>query len=72
MTFFDRFNELLQERNLDKNGFVKATGISKSAYYRYIARESEPTLAAVITLADFFNVSVDYLIGRSNTPTRLP
>lgn len=72
MGFAERLKELLSKRQVGKRDVVSATGISKSTYYRYIAGESEPTVAALLVLADYFNVSLDYLVGRSNTPARVP
>lgn len=72
MSFTERLNELLNERQLGKSDVVSGTGISKSAYYRYISGEREPTTSALLALADYFNVSLDYLVGRSNSPARVP
>lgn len=35
---------------------------------RYESGEREPSIADLIRLADYFNVSVDYLIGRTDDP----
>ena len=37
-------------------------------YQRYERGEQEPKLAGWLFLADFFNVSLDYLVGRSDDP----
>lgn len=37
---------------------------------RYETGEREPGITELISLADYFDVSVDYLIGCSNTPKR--
>lgn len=68
MGFSERLNALLDERCLGKKDVVSATGISKSAYYRYVTGEREPTTSVLIALANFFNVSTDYLLGRTNNP----
>ena len=72
MSFTERLNELLNKKQVGKSDVVSATGISKSAYYRYVAGECEPTMSALLALADFFDVSTDYLLGRSNNPARVP
>lgn len=71
MSFSERLNELQGERSLDRRDVFSATGISKTAYHRYVTGEREPTTSALISLADFFNVSTDYLLGCSNNPARL-
>lgn len=39
-------------------------GISQPSYIRYENGSSEPTLENLVKLADLFDVSVDYLLGR--------
>ena len=68
MSFAERLNKLQGERSLERRDVFSATGISKTAYHRYITGEREPTMNALLALADFFNVSIDYLVGRTNNP----
>ena len=44
-------------------------GISQQAYANYENRRREPDLKTVDRLADYFGVTVDYLLGRTNNPT---
>lgn len=69
MSFADRLNELQDERSLERRDVFSATGISKTAYHRYVTGEREPTINALVALADFFNVSTDYLLGRTDNPS---
>ena len=39
--------------------------ISAPAYFKYENNEAKPTIENLIKLADFYNVSIDYLVGRS-------
>ena len=48
---------------------AEAIGITVRNYQRYEKGEQYPTLPVVERLADYFNVSIDYLTGRSNDPT---
>ena len=43
-------------------------GIVLRQYQRYESGEQEPGLAGWIWLADYFQVSLDYLVGRSEDP----
>ena len=45
-----------------------ACGIHLRAYQRYEAGEREPDFDRLIALADFLNVSADYLLGRTDQP----
>ena len=45
-----------------------AVGLSRVAYYRYEKGERDPAAPLLIALADYFDVSLDYLVGRSDNP----
>ena len=51
-----------------KQDVYTAVGLSRVAYYRYEKGEREPTAPLLIALADYFDVSLDYLVGRSDNP----
>ena len=70
MSFSERLSELQEDRGLERHDVFSATGISKTAYHRYIIGEREPTMPVLVSLADFFKISTDYLLGRSNNPQR--
>jgi len=68
MTFPERLMFLQQSRNLDKKDVFSSCGISRVSYYRYESGERLPTLDVLIALADYFGVSIDYLVGRTDNP----
>ena len=67
--FAMRLNELLVEKEKDQDKFAKCLGISTGtlSYYRKGIRE--PSLTTLVKMANELNVSVDYLIGKSECPT---
>ncbi len=67
-TLNERLSQLQTERGVLKKDIAKAVGISLMAYYRYEKGERQPTADIIIKFADYFNVSADYLLGRSDTP----
>ena len=71
MSFSERLSELQEDRGLERRDVFSATGISKTAYHRYVTGEREPTMHVLMSLADFFNVSTDYLLGRTDNPARI-
>lgn len=71
LKFAERLSELQGDKGLERRDVFFATGISKTAYHRYVTGEREPTVSALVSLADFFNVSTDYLLGRSDNPKRI-
>ncbi len=56
--------ELLEERQIKYNAVAQQTGIPVTTLSNYINRGSSPSITQLRLLADFFDVSVDYLIGR--------
>lgn len=69
-TLCDRLVQLQSERKVTKKNIASAVGVSIMGYYRYERGERQPTADVLIALADFFDVSLDYLVGRSDDPTR--
>lgn len=68
MTFPERIIHLKTDRNLLQKDIAAAIGLSLRAYQYYEKGQKEPTLSALVRLADFFEVSLDYLVGRSDDP----
>ena len=69
------FNEHLKKIRKSK-GFTQkqvaaAIGITERNYQLYEAGSQKPSFDALIALADYFDVSIDYLVGRSDGPRRL-
>lgn len=62
----ERLIQLKTEKNLLQQDIAKDNGIPLRTYQRYERGESEPTSSTILKLADYFDVSVDYLLGRSN------
>ena len=66
----DRLIDLkIRNKHLQKD-IAKSVGLSLRAYQRYEKGEREPTSSVLIALADYFDVSLDYLVGRSDNPER--
>ena len=56
--------ELRKEKKATQEEIAKYLGIKKQSYSRYELDIAEPNIENLIKLADYFGVSVDYLIGR--------
>ena len=67
----ERLNELKNSKKLLQKQVAEGSKIPLRTYQRYENGEREPTMSALVALADFFNVSADYLLGRSDNPARL-
>ena len=63
----ERILSLRKERGLKQEEVADQTGIGYRSYRRYEAGEREPNASTIVILADYFNVSADYLLGRTLT-----
>lgn len=61
--FSERLKDLRIEKGLSQHQLAKATGISQNAIAFWENEKRAPNSNAVIILADFFQVSTDYLLG---------
>lgn len=62
--FSNQLRRLRERRRISRRVLAELCGISKSALSRYERGKRVPTLADAAALADFFNVSLDWLCGR--------
>ena len=70
MSFFsDRVKELRKTDKMTQRQMADALGITERSYQRYEA-DNNPNNETLIKLADYFDVSTDYLLGRSDNPQR--
>ncbi len=66
--FSERLKTLRISRNVRQQDISDFIGISLRGYQHYETDTREPTLSKLIALADFFDVSLDYLVGRKDEP----
>ena len=65
-----RMKELRKERNLKQQEIADTFSVKLRTYQGYEYGESYPEVAKLLVIADFFDVSLDYLMGRSDVRTR--
>lgn len=63
--FNERLKLLRREAGLSQQDFAKQLGTSKSSINMYERGEREPGLETLEAIADYFNVDMDYLLGKS-------
>ena len=66
--FAERLRQLREERGVSQAAVSKVLGVSRYSVYAYEKGKSAPTLDGLVALADYFDVTLDYLLGRSDTP----
>ncbi|MBQ7118392.1 MAG: helix-turn-helix transcriptional regulator [Clostridia bacterium] len=62
----NRIRDLREDRDLRQVDVSEAIGIDQRTLSNYETGKTNPDSFAIIKLADFFGVSADYLIGRTN------
>ena len=61
-----RLKQLRTENDVSQSDIAKLLDVTRQAYSRYERGDREPDLEMLCKLADYFNVSVDYLIGHES------
>lgn len=64
MEFRQILKQLREHRRVSRKVLSELCGLHSDAVRRYERGESEPTMHALIALAEYFGVTVDYLLGR--------
>lgn len=63
--FAFRLRRLRERRRVSRRVLADLCGVSKSTMSRYERGEQEPAARVVVELADYFDVTTDYLLGRT-------
>lgn len=62
----NRLKELRKERKMLQSDIAKILSVTPQSVSLYEVDKRDMSTEAILKLADFFNVSTDYLLGRSN------
>jgi len=62
---------LRNEAEISQNKLAEAVGSTQQAIHRYEHEDYEPDIATMVQLADFFNTSVDFLVGNTEIRNRI-
>ena len=63
-----RLRELREKKGISQLRLATALNTTQNTISRYETGEREPGIAELIKIADYFNVSIDYLVGRTENP----
>ena len=66
MAFGERLRELRNEKGLRQEDVGKIVGVVKSAVSQWESGERTPDAFTLQNLADYFSVTIDYLLGRTD------
>lgn len=62
--FGERLKELRIEKNISQGTLAKILGVSSGIICLWETDRSEPTAPNILKIADYFDISADYLLGR--------
>lgn len=65
-TTFNRVKELSQKRGISLSKLEETLGLGKNSIYAL--KRNQPSAERLQEIADYFNVSTDYLLGRTDNP----
>ena len=62
-----RIRELREDHDLRQEDVAKMLNMSQTGYSKYETGENDVPTSVLIALADFYHVTTDYLLGRTNS-----
>lgn len=65
----ERLKALRKERKVPQQQLADLMGVKIRGYQYYESEKTEPTIDALIAIANFYDVTIDYLVGRTDDPT---
>lgn len=70
--FLEILNNLILERGITKNKLLTDLGLARGSFINWEQRNNLPNGETLLKIADYFGVSVDYLLGKESSNTDLP
>lgn len=64
--YFQRLRDLREDRDLRQKDIAELLGITQTVYSRYERGFQTIPVQHLLTLADFYKTSADYILGRTN------
>ena len=71
MHLYNRIRDLREDNDQTQRDIATILNMQLTVYQRYERGERELPLWAAIKLSNYYNVSIDYLVGVTNNPCRL-
>lgn len=65
----ERLSELRHSKNLTETELSSKIGFTQTTYSCYEIGKRRPTTMKLLAIAQYYNVSVDYIVGRTNNKT---
>lgn len=68
LAVYRRIRELREDHDLTQTQVADMLGMKQPQYFRYEQGYRDIPTDMLIQLADFYNTSIDYMLGRTNNP----
>lgn len=62
----DRIKSLMKEEGLNQVQLAEKVGVKQNTISSWLRCKKEPSITSLWLLADYFNVDIDYLVGRKD------
>ncbi|MGN0744718.1 MAG: helix-turn-helix domain-containing protein [Christensenellales bacterium] len=62
----ERIKELMQEEGLNQSRLAEKIGVKQNTVSAWLLGKKEPSIRSLWLLADYFNVDIDFIVGRKN------
>lgn len=66
--YFQRLKDLREDKDMKQSDIAEFLGIQQTVYSRYERGFQNIPIEHLLSLADFYDVSTDYIFGRTNNP----
>ncbi len=70
--YYPRLRDLREDNDLKQKEIAAVLGIDQRVYSNYETGKREIPTRFVVALADYYNTSTDYILGRTNIITPFP
>ena len=64
--YFQRLKDLREDKDMKQEEIAQLLGIQQTVYSRYERGAQSIPVRHLLALADFYNTSTDYILGRTN------
>ena len=68
----DRLKSLRKDKNLTQTDMANLLNVTQNAIFRYESGQNEPSLSTILFYSEYFNVSIDYLLGNDHQTASPP
>ena len=69
---YPRIRNLREDHDMNQTQVAKMLGMSQTGYSKYETGENDIPTGILIKLANYYNTSIDYLLGQTNEKRRYP